>query len=173
MNTKNMFIRYGLILAPIGICLSCLFLWVFWSPIKDEFTVFQRKQDLSGVESEFNAIFDDLPRSETDTVLAVRTLQPLTIGRGLFSGCITGNKRIVFGTTREFEEVIAEYEVLFKDHQTWRQSSETGYRTKKALFKLYLEEPSSFTYPPECAGFLVCYVADLDYADPSYDSCSG
>jgi hypothetical protein len=174
MNMKNMFTRTRfVVLSLIGICVLCLILWVFGPSIYDEFIVLQRQQDLSDVETEFNAIFDDLPRSETDTVLAVRTIQPLTIGRGLFRGCITGDKRIIYGTTREFKNVIDEYEVLFKDRQPWRQSSETGYRTKKALFKLYLEEPSSFTYPPECAGFPVCYVADLDYADPAYDRCSG
>lgn len=173
MNTKTMFKRCGLILALIGICLLGLFLCVFWSSIKDEFTVLQRKQDLSGVESEFNAIFDDLPRSETDTVLAVRTIQPLTIGRGLSIGCIKGSRETIYGTTRDFAEVITEYKVLFEDRQSWTQSSEISYYTKKAWFLLYLEKPASYTYPPECAGFPVCYVADLDYADPSYDSCSG
>lgn len=172
MNTKNMLKRSGLILTLIGICLSCLFLWVFWSPIKDEFTVLQRKQDLSEVESEFNAILDDLPRSKTDTVLVTHTNR-LAIGRGLLIGCIKGSNEIIYGTTREFADVVDEYEALFEDRQPWTRSSETGYRTKKALFKLYLKEPSSFTYPPECAGFPVCYVAELDFADPSYDSCSG
>lgn len=172
MNMKNILKRWALILAPIGICLSCLILWVFGPSITDEFTVLQRKQDLSDLESEFNAILDDLPQSETDNVLATHT-DRLTIGRGLFIGCIKGDKEIIYGTTREFADVIDEYEVLFEVRQAWTQWSETSYYTKKARFKLYLEEPSSFTYPPECAGFPVCYVASLVYADPSYDSCSG
>lgn len=174
MGTKSMLTRTGLVvLSLIGICLLCLILWVFGPSIYDEFIVLQRKQDLSDVEAEFNAIFDNLPRSKTDTVLAIRTTQPLTIGRGLFRGCITGSERIIYGTTREFSDVTDEYEVLFDDRQMWTQGSEISYYTKKAWFLLSLENPSSFTFPPECAGFPVCYVADLNYADPSYDSCSG
>ncbi len=173
MNTKNTFTRGGLILAPIGICLLCLILGVFWPSIEDEFTVLQRKQDFPGVESEFNAIFDDLPRSQSDTALITRIIQPLTIGRGLSIGCITGGKEIIYGTTREFEDVVDEYEALVEDHQPWIQSSDTVYRTKKALFMLYIEEPSSPTYPPECVGFPICYSASLIYKDPSLDRCSG
>jgi hypothetical protein len=148
-----MFTQTGLVvLSLIGISLLCLILWVFGPSIYDEFIVLQRKQDLSDVESEFNAIFDDLPQSESDTVLATHTNR-LTIGRGLFIGCIKGSKEIIYGTTREFADVIDEYEVLFEDRQPWTQSSETSYYTKKAWFRLYLEEPSSFTYPPNVLAF--------------------
>ena len=173
MINRNTLPRCGFVLFLIGICLLFPVLLVFGPYIKEEYIVFQRKQDFSSIESEFNTIFDNLPRSETDTVLAIRPILPLSIGRGPYTGCIKGSKEVVYGTTREFEDVLDEYEILFTDRPPWVRSSETGYDTKKASFRLYLADPSSSTYPPECADFPVCYYMHLIYADPSIEECFG
>jgi hypothetical protein len=173
MISKNTLSGCGFILLLIGICLLSSVLLFFGPEIEEEYIVFRRKQDFSSVESEFNTIFDDLPRSETDTVLAIRPILPLSIGRGSYTGCIKGSKEVVYGTTREFENVLDEYEIMFADRPLWvrERRSDMGYATEKAHFGLYLAEPSSSTYPPECVDFPVCYYVHLIYADPSLDEC--
>lgn len=156
------------------IAIIALLLLIFGPAIREEVTVFQRTQDFSGVESTFDATFNGLPQSASDTLITVRTIQPLSVGRGLFIGCIRGSRETVYGSTREFESIIDEYEVLFGSNQLWVQNNErTGYSSKNARFWLYTFEPSDDDYPPECSGFPLCYTASLDYADPSIDSCSG
>jgi hypothetical protein len=171
MITRNTLTRCGFVLFLVGSCLLCFILLALGPYIKEEYIIFQRERDFPHIESEFNTIFDDLPRSETDIVLAVRPILPLSIGRGSYAGCIKGSKEVVYGATREFEDILDIYEVLFTDRQPWVRSSETGYDTDKALFRLYLVDPSSSTYPSECVDFPVCYYVHFIYADPSIDRC--
>ena len=172
MNSKHLLMRCGLLLAPVLICLLCLLLLVALPRIREEVVVLQRKQDLSNVKAELNAILEDLPRSENDTLLSSEKYG-LDIQRGLLLGCIKGGEKTIYGTTREFEDVTKEYAALFENHTMWTQNREWSYSTKKAWFLLYLYDPASALYPSECVGFPVCYSASLAFADPSRYDCRG
>lgn len=90
---KDFLSTWGVMLAlPLCFCCGCLFFAFLQPRIHEEWTVYQRKQDLPEVEAEFNALVDDLPRSKFDTVLSIHT-HSLTIGRE--SGCIWGNTDVV------------------------------------------------------------------------------
>lgn len=119
-------------------------------------------------------MFDELPHSLTDTLIVPRTIQPLSIGRGLFLGCIRGSREMLFGSSREFESVLEDYSALFESNPLWTENNNgTGYETGDARFWLHEYKLSDFTYPAECNNFPVCYGARLDFADPSVASCFG
>jgi hypothetical protein len=150
---------------------------------KETWTVFRRKLELPGVEAEFDVLADDLPRSESDTVLTTRNaVHHVTVETGFSRGlgCIGGSTITIYGSTRDFEAVVSEYEALLADREDWTGGAgrdpdyrSYGHKSGKAVFDIDFYVPSDFDYPPECAGYPTCYATDLLYGDPSLLHCFG
>ena len=183
---KNLTSVVGLSFIYLFLCLFCATL-VFYlcapESIKEDWTVFRRKQELPRIETQFSILADDLPRIESDTVLTTRNAaHHLTLKRGIQwgLGCITGGTITIYGSTRDFEAVASEYETLLADREDWTGGAgrdpdyrSYGHRSGKAVFYINFYAPSDFDYPPECAGYPTCYATKLLYGDPSLLDCFG
>jgi hypothetical protein len=176
--TKNL----GPMVILFFMCFFCMGL-VFYSDAKEAWTMFRRKQELPRVEAKFNALADDLPHSESDTVLTtLNAAHHLVLKRGIQwgLGCITGSTIIIYGSIRDFEAVVSEYETLLADREAWTGGADLdsdyrsySHKSGKAVFDINFYVSSDFDYPPECAGYPTCYATKLLYGDPSLLYCFG
>jgi hypothetical protein len=179
---KNLLKRVG---ATIAFLFGCSLVCYLFAPelVKEEWTLFRRKLELPGVEADFDALANDVPRSESDTILTTRNAGHHLRVAGIpqfGSGCIWGSTITIYGSTRDFEIITAEYQTLFADHEDWSGGTDRdpdyrsyGHKSGKAVFYINFYVPSDFDYSPECAGYPTCYATKLLYGDPSLRWCFG
>ncbi len=136
-----------------------------------------RLQALPTLQADYAQLSAKISNATHDVLLQTYDNNDLYLMRELYAGCIRGGFSRLYGSSRSFDEVVADYGRVLSpigwQYSTFGVWDRPGYYTKSTKVVLNPISSSAPDYPAVKEKYQTVYKLSFQYDDPAIELCQG